>query len=1000
MYSIRRLTAGILHGKTDTKAVSFGRLIHRFAVLILALWLASLTQAKEADPNEYRGWIEGMKAAERGPFSRVIWFCNDGTTQPPVSYGCRDNGGGRQHGEWNQQARALRAAGYQVANLLSAIDAEAFVASEGFNEAYAQILIEKFLIGIDDGWILRRAMFYRGAIQEEGERRGGRRLLEQMVSRDYWIGPGFLALRTGVQLLPHGADTPSIGRVRQVSAVISDRDPGFRSIRIKIHGAPDGGDADSVREYAANLAPGPEKQELEDLAREIDAIYRPAPLEESLLEHAARYDRGPWLQDLLRAAAAELQAAKSPVERLAATGALMEQLRLAVPRVSSRSVRLEVLDLSLRAESEHFRAAAELRSGLGERSRAELLQMAEASLRAAYGSGLVNARLFGEAIEELEALAEATPSLSDYRKGLAYLGRAPGWGNQALRMHFNDAILKLGEIEPLAHLFIQDQLRGSPLFFNTHVMDPLARDANRMVGVSHRLFGREIGAGLTSLNPGLARGVLRLDANPNRPEDIQPDGIYVLAETVADLPPVAGILTSGEGNPLSHVQLLARNLGIPNVVVADDLLAELAPHAGREVVLAVSPAGVVEIDEAGDRWDDVFRQTKSTASVVIRPDLEKLDLDVSDLIPLIQLREGDSGRTVGPKAAKLGELRGYYPDAVARGLAIPFGVFNAEALQRRYAGRAAGTEQTVHAWMTEQYRALEALPEGSTERASRTESFREELHAAVANVVPGEPFRRKLLQGLNEVFEGDEIPGLFIRSDTNVEDLPGFTGAGLNLTLPNVVGFDALMEGIPRVWASPFTARAFAWRQALMDTPEHVYTSILLLESVPVQKSGVLVTRDLENGDRGVISIAVNEGLGGAVDGQAAESLRVRVDDGNVRVLATATAPWRRVLNPVGGLDRARASGADTVLKDGEIEQLRVFVKGLPETFPPLLDEQGQVAAADVEFGFAQGRLRLFQIRPFVESRQASASRYLRGMDRTLIDGQHIAVDLSQAPSP
>ena len=53
------------------------------------------------------------------------------------------------------------------------------------------------------------------------------------------------------------------------------------------------------------------------------------------------------------------------------------------------------------------------------------------------------------------------------------------------------------------------------------------------------------------------------------------DGIYLLPETVSDLPPVAGILTAGAGNPLSHVQLLARNLGIPNVAVDPALLPEL-----------------------------------------------------------------------------------------------------------------------------------------------------------------------------------------------------------------------------------------------------------------------------------------------------------------------------------------------------------------------------------------------------------------------------------------
>ncbi len=174
-----------------------------------------------------------------------------------------------------------------------------------------------------------------------------------------------------------------------------------------------------------------------------------------------------------------------------------------------------------------------------------------------------------------------------------------------------------------------------------------------------------------------------------------------------------------------------------------------------------------------------------------------------------------------------------------------------------------------------------------------------------------------------------------MRSDTNVEDLAGFTGAGLNLTLPNVVGFDKLLTAISRVWASPFTARAFAWRQSHMESPEHVYTSILLLKSVASDKSGVLVTQDLDTGDREVLSVAINEGVGGAVDGQAAESLRIDTRDGSVRVLATATAPWRRLPAPGGGIEKLPASGADSVLQPQEVDRLIRFARDdLPNASP------------------------------------------------------------------
>jgi hypothetical protein len=278
------------------------------------------------------------------------------------------------------------------------------------------------------------------------------------------------------------------------------------------------------------------------------------------------------------------------------------------------------------------------------------------------------------------------------------------------------------------------------------------------------------------------------------------------------------------------------------------------------------------------------------------------------------------------------------------------------------------------------------------------EAFREELYNIVINTKYSEGFKDALGISLLDTFGSDDVPGIFVRSDTNVEDLAGFTGAGLNLTLPNVVGYEELLKAIIRVWASPFTARAFAWRQSHMTQPEHVYTSILLLESVASDKSGVLVTQDIDTGNRGVVSVAVNEGLGGAVDGQAAESLRIPLDGSPVQVLATATAEWKRVPDPKGGLNILPTSGSDTVLQPHEIEQLIRFAQELPEKFPAITDDEGNPAPADVEFGFVNGNLRLFQLRPFLDSKMARGIGYLQQMDARLQDTAAIMVNMYGVP--
>ena len=413
---------------------------------------------------------------------------------------------------------------------------------------------------------------------------------------------------------------------------------------------------------------------------------------------------------------------------------------------------------------------------------------------------------------------------------------------------------------------------------------------------------------------------------------------------------------------------------------------------GEPVVMAVSTGGLVELSADGEQWNAVLGQVSMRESVRITPDLEKLDLSVKRILNLEELSAEDSGRTVGPKAAKLAELRKHYPESVSRGLTLPFGLFREVALGQPHA-----SGSTLYDWMRAGYAKLDAMPQGS-ERAKATEAFRRELYNAVLNTVLPEELVTQLNEQFLEMF-GDESAGVFVRSDTNVEDLAGFTGAGLNLTLPNVVGLAELVDAIPRVWASPFTRRAFSWRQSHMAAPEHVYTSILLLESVASEKSGVMVTADIDSGARDVMSVAVNEGLGGAVDGQAAESLRVNLDNGEVRVLATATAPWRRTTNPDGGILKLPASGSDTVLQPGEIRILRQFAADLPERFPPIIDEAGQPAPADVEFGFLHGQLHLFQLRPFLDSKAARTSQYLQDMDNAGKDEQAVNVNMQSRPA-
>jgi hypothetical protein len=244
-------------------------------------------------------------------------------------------------------------------------------------------------------------------------------------------------------------------------------------------------------------------------------------------------------------------------------------------------------------------------------------------------------------------------------------------------------------------------------------------------------------------------------------------------------------------------------------------------------------------------------------------------------------------------------------------------------------------------------------------------------------------FAESLRVRFREVLGGEmgQVP-VFIRSDTNMEDLKDFTGAGLNLTVPNVVKEKDILQGIRDVWASPFRERGYRWRQKYLLNPENVYPSILLLKSVNVDKSGVMITTGIVSSEPRDDTVAFNWGVGGAVDGQVAETYLLRYD-GLDALLSPAREPSYRYLPSQGGIEKGVAYFEKPILSKVERDQLRQLAQEIRERLPgtPGIESRGPF---DVELGFLNGAIWLFQVRPFVESKSARSTMYLREMDPDL----------------
>ena len=184
-----------------------------------------------------------------------------------------------------------------------------------------------------------------------------------------------------------------------------------------------------------------------------------------------------------------------------------------------------------------------------------------------------------------------------------------------------------------------------------------------------------------------------------------------------------------------------------------------------------------------------------------------------------------------------------------------------------------------------------------------------------------------------------------------------------------------------------------------MDKPEHVYASVLMQKSVPNDKSGVLVTSNIETGNMDEFTVACSEGPGGAVSGESSEQILIN-RDGSYKFVQQAKAAYRTLLkfDEKGGSVQTPSSGRSRILEDAEIAQLVELENELKTAYPNNIDDIGRPIPWDVEFGFLNGKLMLFQIRQVNENRALKSLRSLSRLDVGVEFKKDNVVDLSQKP--
>ncbi|NOZ01149.1 MAG: hypothetical protein GXP54_04590 [Deltaproteobacteria bacterium] len=483
---------------------------------------------------------------------------------------------------------------------------------------------------------------------------------------------------------------------------------------------------------------------------------------------------------------------------------------------------------------------------------------------------------------------------------------------------------------------------------------------------------------LQVLNPGLAYGYLRLMS----PEELEKavvsfTDVLVLTRLPNSLPIVGGTITEEIQTPLAHVNVAARNRGTPNIALmgassdprVKDLMGKLVRFEVKDGAFDLRKAS---IEEARAFWD-----AHAPEPVVL-----KSDTDYDGLPRFKDIGFADSVR-VGVKAANLAEMSHVISNQTPDGFAVPFhyyDVFMDSALATGElcdGARADCVDEGRAAAVCDAARDL-CLPKGSkqevmwdhvgriiNEDAFRTDSLVREacldatryiLHHCPVDAVFGDALDARVA----EVFGDAKVR---LRSSTNAEDLPNFSGAGLYRSLSAYAsGKKAASSRIRKVWASAWNWTAFQERAFWGIDHLSVRVGVAVSQAfLGEAANGVLITQNIA--DPTVAGMYVNV--------QKGEVSVTNPEDGAVpEVFSIVPGP--------NGIQVARQrfsslSPSEPILTLNEVAALFQAAFQVQDHFAPLYDVSPYLLALDMEFKFMESDLgpdrSLFikQVRPYTQ---------------------------------
>ena len=442
-----------------------------------------------------------------------------------------------------------------------------------------------------------------------------------------------------------------------------------------------------------------------------------------------------------------------------------------------------------------------------------------------------------------------------------------------------------------------------------------------------------------ALNTGKAVGRIHIIEKLDDTVEIGDNEILVLKELPLTLPPVRGIIVAKPSTPLSHINILARGWGIPNVYIkdADKLFKGLDTYW-------------IELDAGLDDFsykpaDNKILDTVKSPDQQIPP----VNLKVKKLTPLREMHKEDS-ISFGGKSANLGEmLNARIPNiTVPDGFTVPFYWYNKFMKDN-------GLDKKIEDLMDNN-----DFVHNPRIRRQKLKEFQAEIQDGKFD----ENLKRAIVRRWETQLGGRAV---FVRSSSNSEDLPNFSGAGLYSTKTNVVTEKQLIDAVKYVWASLWNFQAYEARVRNYVSQSDVYMSALIQTGVNMQKGGVMISKDpldAQNKDSVYISavcghnskIPDNEGI--------PEQILFNPKSNSVVVMTLSQQGNALTFDPKGGLK-------ETPLKCANPQNNQILTnlqaRSLAKTAINIRRVFGDKKEQDIEWGIMNGRIYIVQSRPYIE---------------------------------